>query len=318
MSPLRPCPFGALVRRSFRELERNRSVFDLPIDRAFFGHPDVDLSVRFHGRRAASPFGPAAGPQSQLAQNIVLSWLAGGRIIELKTVQRDDELTIARPCIDMQTVGFNVEWSQELKLEESIEEYVKASMLVEMLVASGRLPLTPGFTDVVFDMSVGYDLAGIRSDRVRAFLDGMREAGAVVDRLRREIPAEHAAFRDLPFSTRVSDTVTLSTFHGCPPAEIERIAGFLLRDVGVDVIVKLNPMLLGPAETRRILHDRLGYHDIRVPDRAFERDTTWAEMTDLVGRLGGDAHVGTSVDVLVDVVVEQLHQAGRDQGEIDQ
>jgi len=289
VAALRPCPFGALVRRAFRELERKHAIFDLPIDRAFFGLPDVDLSVRFHGRRAASPFGPAAGPQSQLAQNIVLAWLAGGRVIELKTVQQDDELTIPRPCIDMQTIGYNVEWSQELKLEAALEEYVKASMLVEMLSASGRLPLAAGFRDVVFDMSVGYDLAGIRSDRVWAFMRGMREAGPMVDRLRREIPAEHAALRDLPFASRVSNTVTLSTFHGCPPAEIERIAGFLLRDAGVDVIVKLNPMLLGPAETRRLLHDRLGYHDVRVPDRAFERDTTWPQMVDFVGRLGETA-----------------------------
>ncbi len=289
MAVLRPCSFGALVRRSFRELERKRAIFDLPVDRTFLGRTNVDLSVRFHGRRAASPFGPAAGPQSQLAQNIVLAWLAGGRIIELKTVQQNDELTIPRPCIDMQTIGFNVEWSQELKLEQSLEEYVKASMLVEMLAASGRLPLAAGFADAVFDMSVGYDLAGIRSDRVRAFMRGMREAGAIVDRLRREIPAEHEAYRDLPFSTRVSDTVTLSTFHGCPPAEIERIATFLLRDADVDVVVKLNPMLLGPVETRRLLNDGLGYHDIRVPDRVFERDTTWAEMTDFVGRLGETA-----------------------------
>ena len=289
MAALHPYPFGALVRRLFRELERKQSIFDLPLDRAFLGLPDHDLSVRFHGRRASTPFGPAAGPQSQLAQNIVLSWLAGGRIIELKTVQQDDELTIPRPCIDMQTVGFNVEWSQELKLEQSLEEYVKASMLVEMLVASGRLPLAAGFTDVVFDMSVGYDLAGIRGERVQAFMRGMRDATPIVDRLRREIPAEYASFRDLAFSTRISDTVTLSTFHGCPPGEIERIADFLLRDLGVHTIVKLNPMLLGPAETRRLLHDALGYRDIRVPDRAFGRDTTWAQLVEFVGRLGDTA-----------------------------
>ena len=273
----------------FRELERSEAIFDLPARKFVLGDARRDLAVRFHGQVAATPFGPAAGPNTQLAQNIVLSWLAGGRIVELKTVQVKDDLVIPRPCIDMQTVGYNVEWSQELKLEQSLEEYVKASMLIDMLVSSGRLPLAAGHTDVVFDMSVGYDLAGIRSGRVRAFVDGMRDAGAIIDRLRREIPAEHAALRDLPFPTRISDTLTLSTFHGCPPAEIERIVDFLLRDTGVHVIVKLNPMLLGPAETRRLLHDRLGYHDLRVPDRAFARDTTWAELTDFVGRLGETA-----------------------------
>ncbi len=279
----------ALVRRAFREIERTRSVFDLRLDQAFLGDPSHDLSVRVHGRRASTPFGPAAGPQSQLAQNIVLSWLAGGRVIELKTVQILDALAIPRPCIDMQTVGYNIEWSQELTLEQALEEYVKASMLVDMLAASGRIPLAPGFADVVFDMSVGYDLAGIRSDRVRAFMQGMLDATAIVDRLRREIPDEYRAWRDLPFRTRIADTLTLSTFHGCPPDEIERIVDFLLRDLGLHAVVKLNPMLLGPRETRRLLHDALGYHDIRVPDRAFERDTTWTQMTEFVGRLGETA-----------------------------
>ena len=289
MAVLRPYPFGALVRRACREIEEKRSLFDLPIDRGYFGDPARDLSVRFHGHLASSPFGPAAGPQSQLAQNIVLAWLGGGRIIELKTVQIDDELTIPRPCIDMQTVGYNVEWSQELKLEASIEEYVKASMLIEILVASGRLPLAPGFDRVIFDMSVGYDLAGIRSERVQAFIREMLDASSLVDRLRREIPDEYRRFRDLPFTTRVSDTLTLSTFHGCPPDEIERIVDFLLRENGLHGIVKLNPMLLGPVETTRLLHDALGYREIRVPDRAFERDTTWDQMVGFVGRLGDTA-----------------------------
>ena len=47
--------------------------------------------------------------------------------------------------------GYNVEWSQELKLEQSLEEYVKASMLLEIVVASGRLELEPGFDEFLFD-----------------------------------------------------------------------------------------------------------------------------------------------------------------------
>jgi putative selenate reductase len=114
----------------FRELETSGSICDLPRGKFFLGGGERELSTSFHGRRAGTPLGPAAGPQSQMAQNILLSWLGGSRIIELKTVQVDDELTIPRPCIDMQTVGYNIEWSQELKLEQSLEEYVKGSMLI--------------------------------------------------------------------------------------------------------------------------------------------------------------------------------------------
>ena len=283
MAELTPIPFGVLVTRLFRELERKQAAFDLPARSFVHRQPGRDLSVSIHGHRASTPFGPAAGPQTQLAQNIVLSWLAGGRVMELKTVQVKDDLVIPRPCIDMQTVGFNVEWSQELSLEQSLEEYVKAAMLVEMLKASG---FAEGFGDTVFDMSVGYDLAGIRSERVRAFLAGMMDAGRVIERLRAEIPEPWAHLRGLPFQSRISDTLTLSTFHGCPPAEIEGIARFLLEEIGLHVVVKLNPTLLGREEVRSILHGQLGYADLVVPDAAFEKDASWEQMAGFVGRLG--------------------------------
>jgi putative selenate reductase len=289
MSLLEPYPFAALIRRAFRELERKRSIFDLPARSFVLGDPARDFGVRFHGHRASTPFGPAAGPQSQLAQNIVLSWLAGGRIIELKTVQVNDHLEIPRPCIDMQTVGFNVEWSQELTLEQSLEEYVKAAMLIRILAASGTLPLAPGFADTVFDMSVGYDLAGITSAPVQAFITGMLDASETIARLRADIPDEYARHRDLDFPSCLSDTLTLSTFHGCPAAEIERIIDHLLRAHHLHCIVKLNPMLLGADDTRHLLNRVLGYEELRVPDSAFERELTWEQMIGMVERLGDTA-----------------------------
>lgn len=283
MVELIPIPLPVLVTRLFRELETKKAVYDLPRWQFFKADAAFDLGIPVHGHRAATPFGPAAGPHTQLAQNILLSWLAGGRVIELKTVQILDELTVARPCIDMETVGYNIEWSQELRLEQSLEEYAKASMLIEMAKAAG---LAPGFPETVLDMSVGYDLAGIRSPKVRAFMDGMLDARAIIERLRQQIPAPYAHLRDLPYPTRLSDTVTLSTFHGCPPGEIEGIAEFLLRDIGLNVVVKLNPTLLGKVELNAILHDRLGYADIEVPDQAFAKDANWDQVQGFVDRLG--------------------------------
>ena len=71
------------------------------------------------GRQAGSPIGTAAGPHSQMAQSIVLAWLGEARVFELKTVPVLDDLEIARPCIDMATVGFNTAWSQELIVSQS-------------------------------------------------------------------------------------------------------------------------------------------------------------------------------------------------------
>ncbi len=282
MVQLAPLPFDVLIGRMVRELKEKRSVFDLPAQRFVKAYPGRDLSVAFRDRRAATPFGPAAGPHTQMAQNIALSWLAGGRVIELKTVQVNDAIEVPRPCIDMGTVGFNVEWSQELTAEQSLEEYVKGAMLIEMLKASG---IGENQSDTVFDMSVGYDLAGIRSAKVRGFLERMLDATAIVDKLRAQIPAPFEHFRDLPFPTRISDSLTLSTFHGCPPHEIEGIVRHLIGDVGLDVVIKLNPTLLGREALDAILHDRLGYSDIVVPERAVAEDATWPEVVDMIGRL---------------------------------
>jgi putative selenate reductase len=308
VAELMPVPFGVLVTRLLRELEERGSIYDLPARFFVRAEPDRDWSVAIHGRRASTPFGPAAGPHTQLAQNIVPAWLVGGRVLELKTVQVRDDLVIPRPCIDMQTVGFNVEWSQELSLEQSREEYVKAAMLVEILKAAG---VSPGLGDTVFDMSVGYDLAGIRSERVQAFLAGMAEARDAVDRLRREIPARWAHLRDLDFPTRISDTLTLSTFHGCPRDEVERIASSLLEEVGLHVSVKLNPTLLGARALAALLHDRLGYHDLHVPDAAFQGDPTWDEVAAMVERLGALARrVGRGFGVkLTNTLVVENHRS---------
>ena len=289
MANLAPMPIATLVRRMLRELEVKDGIFDLPARKFVLGDARHDCSVRFHGKTAATPFGPAAGPNTQLAQNIVLAWLGGGRIIELKTVQINDRLTIPRPCIDMQTVGYNVEWSQELTLEESLEEYVKAAMLIRILEASGKLALAPRFEHTVFDMSVGYDLAGIRSERVQAFIAGMMDASQLVERLRGELPKELGPLRDLDFTTRLSDTLTLSTFHGCPPHEIEQIVEFLMRERHLACVVKLNPTLLGAAEVRALLHDALGYTELHVPDDAFVKDAQWDQAAAFMDRLDGTA-----------------------------
>ncbi|MEI6733720.1 MAG: hypothetical protein WCK94_07085 [Comamonadaceae bacterium] len=285
MSELAPYPFAALARRMLREFDTRKSIFDLPQRKFVLGDAEHNLTVPFHGHSAATPFGPAAGPNTQLAQNIVLSWLAGGRVMELKTVQINDRLTLPRPCIDMHTIGYNVEWSQELTLEQSLEEYVKAAMLIRILEASGRLAMAPGFGRTVFDMSVGYDLAGIRSEPVQAFVRGMMDATSVVERLRRELPAELGTLRDLDFQTRLSDTLTLSTFHGCPPDEIEAMVTHLMQEHQLSCVVKLNPTLLGAVQARRLLHDTLGYSDLRIPDNAFDKDTRWDQATAFLDRL---------------------------------
>jgi len=284
MAELAPIPLPLLLRRAFLEHRREGKIFDLPARKFYRGLDGLDLSVSFHGHRAATPLGPAAGPHGQLAQNIALSWLGGCRIIELKTVQILDELRIPRPCIDVANVGYNVEWSQELTLEQSLREYISAAMLIEILKKS-KLPGRGVPPETVFDMSVGYNLEGIRSPRVRGWIESMKNAGKVIDELRCELTGEFVRYRDLPFPARVSDTVSLSTFHGCPANEIESIVTFLLRELGCHVCIKLNPTLLGREETAHLLYEVLGYREIRLHPPAFENDLQWDEALDLIPRL---------------------------------
>jgi len=290
MAELIPISLDLQLHRAFFEYEREGKIFDLPKDKFFLGS-ELDTSVVSNGHRAYTPLGPAAGPHDQLLQNIVLAWLGGSRIIELKTVQVLDELKIPRPCIDAANVTYNVEWSQELKLEQSLREYVSASMFLRILRESKLLgeALAPEFFETVFDMSAGYNLEGISSPRVRAWLDGMKDATRVIDELRPTLSGRFQRFRDLDFPSRISDTITLSTFHGCPPREIEGIAQFLLQEMGLNVCVKMNPTLLGREQVAYLLHDVLGYRDIALTGEAFANDMQFDEAVDLVPRLQATA-----------------------------
>jgi len=285
--PLTPLALSALLGRIEHEWATRKKIFDLPNARIWKPDPEVDLGFDFLGRRCATPIGPAAGPHSQLAENIVLAWLGGSRLFELKTVQILDDLVISRPCIDMQTIGYNIEWSQELTVPQSLTEYVKASMLLEMLRHWEPLAefIGPDPGPHVFDMSVGYDLAGISSDKVATFIRGMKDATSEIDRLRGELIGPWARFADHDFNPVISDTLTLSTFHGCPPEEIESITKHLIDEHQLDVIVKLNPTLLGYGTVSDIVNNELGYTDVSVKESAFAADLQFDRGIELIREL---------------------------------
>ncbi len=111
---MRPIPFEELLTRIFDEYQQQRSIFGIP-EQQFYS-PVKGKTVSVFGETCATPVGPAAGPHTQLAQNIVTSWLTGGRFIELKTVQILDRLELEKPCIDAEDECFNTEWSTEFTL----------------------------------------------------------------------------------------------------------------------------------------------------------------------------------------------------------
>jgi putative selenate reductase len=285
---LRVQPFNLLLRRILTEYEHSRSIFGIheslwyrPRGDAPYALPDV------FGKPLATPIGPSAGPHTQLSQNIIAAWLCGGRFIELKTVQILDELEIPRPCIDMEDEGYNVEWSQELKLEESATEYINAWAAIHVLrrlLGWEDMPL-----GTIFDMSVGYNLEGIKSPRVRRFMDQMMDASAELAEIQAILQAQFPQFADLHIPAQLTNSITLSTMHGCPPDEIERICEYLLNERKLHTIVKMNPTLLGKERVLDILHNDLGFREIHIPDSVFEHDISYDKAIGLIRRLQGVA-----------------------------
>ena len=270
-----PISMEQLTDWAFTELERKASLFNVPRSAFFAPRSDHRFRRREYGVELETPFGVAAGPHTQMAQNIVASWLVGARLIELKTIQTLDELDVHKPCIDVSDEGYNVEWSQELKVHQSFDEYLRAWVLIHALHrALGWPGERPG---VVFNMSVGYNLEGIRRPNVQWYLDAMADASAYlpayVDIVARRCPA----VREIDIPARLSSTVTLSTMHGCPPDEIERISLYLIEQRGLHTSVKCNPTLLGAASVRGIVNGALGFTDVPIPDEAFAHDLKYAD-----------------------------------------
>ncbi|MFC2078080.1 putative selenate reductase subunit YgfK [Candidatus Bipolaricaulota bacterium] len=280
---MRTLPFDVMLDWILTEYRENRSLFGIPESQFFLPSAEPACATTLYESRLTTPIGPAAGPHTQLAQNILSAWICGGRFIELKTVQIMDELGIPRPCIDMEDEGYNVEWSQELRLAQSLGEYVKAWSLVHvlrrLLGLEGRIPFGS-----IFNMSVGYNLEGILSAPMQTFMDSLENAVGELAGIR-ETLGRHSAFADLEIPDRITNSVTLSTMHGCPPDEIEKIARYLLEERGLHTTVKLNPTLLGKETVLSILHDRLGYSEIDIPDAVFEHDLQYDRAIELIRSL---------------------------------
>ncbi len=279
----RPIAAEQLFAWVFQELDTRDSIFGIPRRLFFQPREEGRFATTVFDQQIGTPFGPAAGPHTQMAQNIVAAWLCGARYIELKTVQTLDELDVPKPCIDMEDEGYNVEWSQELKVHESLEEYVRAWVLIHAL--HRRLGFPGQSPDVVFNLSVGYDLAGIRQPNMQWFLDEAENVGTHVDRLLELLQPYYADAHSLDIPHRMSNNVTLSTMHGCPPEEIESISAYLMKERGLHTLVKCNPTLLGADRLRRILNEDLGYVDVVVPDAAFEHDLKYENAVPMLTNL---------------------------------
>lgn len=296
---MRPVPFTELLNRIFGEFRNHGSIFS--IDEEEFYQNNGKHTIKVFREECATPLGPAAGPHTQLAQNIISSYLVGARFIELKTVQIMDTLEIAKPCIDARDEGYNTEWSTEFTLEKAYDEYVKAWIILHIIesLKEDKVVKTPSF---IFNMSVGYNLEGIKKEKMQIFIDSMIDAGKkdLFDKYIKEAEAflkdggtdgtlydgrEKKALESLKnISKNICKSVTVSTMHGCPPGEIEAICSYLLEEKHLDTFVKLNPTLLGYDTARSVL-DSLGYNYVVLKRESFEHDLQFKDAVSMLHRL---------------------------------
>lgn len=280
-----PIPFRSLMNWILAEREKTGEVFG--VHKRWIADPAKTLPI--FGEKIESPFGPAAGPNSQLAQNIIAAYVAGARFFEVKTVQKMDGAELAacvpRPCILADDEGYNQEWSTELEVGQALDEYVKAWFALKIMAKVWHYGDPDGF---VFNMSVGYDLEGIRGPKIDHYIESMKDASqlpvfAECRKVLTELFPEEAAFI-ASISPQVSHSITLSTLHGCPPDEIERIASYLLTEKHVHTFVKCNPTILGYHDARTIL-DSMGYDYIVFDDHHFNEDLQWKDAVPMFERL---------------------------------
>lgn len=281
-----PLSIRELLGRMTKDYESTKGVFGVT---SAFCALDNNKTLSIFGEKLEVPVGPAAGPHTQMAQNIIAAYFAGARFFELKTVQIMDgeELAkcIARPCIKADDEGYNCEWSTELTVPQAYEEYVKAWCVLKIISKAYALGKPDGF---VFNMSVGYDLAGIKSEKIDTFIEGLKDA---TDRpifaeckaaLKEFFPAYTAEIDGI--SPQICRSVTLSTLHGCPPDEIERIATYLLTEKGLNTFVKCNPTILGYEDARAILDDA-GFDYVAFDEHHFNEDLQYADAVAMFRRL---------------------------------
>jgi len=275
-------PFRQLFQLVFDQLDIHQSFFGIP-ESAFF-KPAINDRFRLSrfNQQLETPIGVAAGPHTQLAQNIIAAWLCGARYIELKTIQTLDELDVAKPCIDMQDEGYNCEWSQELKIHESYEQYLNAWIILHIL--KHKL----GWNEskdlgTIFNMSVGYDLQGILKENVQWFFNKMGNCSFEKNQKVNEIRDLYPEIDNIFIPDQISNNITLSTMHGCPPDEIEKIGLYLIMEKKLHTAIKLNPTLLGKEKLHDILENS-GFKTI-VPEEAFAHDLKYPDAIRIIKNL---------------------------------
>jgi len=150
-------------------------------------------------------------------------------------------------------------------------------------------------TAFVFNMSVGYDLEGIKSPKIDGFIEGLKDASgteifkecqvALKEAIEAgEIPGlSDASFVDA-ISPNISNSLTLSTMHGTPPEDQEKICRYMMAEKGLHTYVKLNPTLHGYHYVKEAF-ENLGYDHLSLKEESFSHDMQYPDAVKMLNAL---------------------------------
>ncbi len=280
---LRPLSFEKLMALLLEEYSAYGTVFGV---KDFYKAGRARLPI--FGARIENPVGPGAGPVTQTAQGIIASYFSGARFIELKTVLPESKQG-RKPYAVTDGCTYFSEHPSELQIGDAFSEYVKAWYAIKLLSTAFELGVPEGF---VFNMSVGGNLEDLKSDKMNAFIEGLKSAEYT--KVWRECENWARAHMDeldgidntyiSDISPNVSNSVTFVPERGLSANEIEQCGKYLIEEKRLHTFVRLDPSLLGYYTIRGIL-DINGYTDIEINKEKTEEGAAYEELKPALLRL---------------------------------
>ncbi len=280
---LRPLSFEKLMAMLLEEYSAYGTVFGV---KDFYKAGRARLPI--FGMRIENPVGPGAGPATQMAQGIIVAYVSGARFIELKTVFPESGEG-EKPSVSTDGCTYFSERPSELSIGEAFNEYVKAWYAIKLISTAFELGVPEGF---VFNMSVGGSLEDLKSEKMNAFIEGLKSAEYT--KVWRECENWARAHMDeldgvdntyiSDISPNVSASVTFVPKPGLSAGEIEDCARYLIEEKRLHTFVRLDPGLLGYYTIRGIL-DINGYPDIEISKEKIEAEAAYDDIKPALLRL---------------------------------
>ena len=208
-------PFADMIQRMRLEFQNQQAIFDLPA-RKWYIPPTGPDAPGFVGPVSRSRRWKCLG--ASLGSAVANGSKPGALVVRRRANHGAQDGSGERRAQDLAAVhrgrerGLQHRMVARARVADSLDQYVQGAMLIHMLRNApqvfgkpfGNVSLAGACGEPIYDMSIGYDLAGIQSPKVVNFIRGMIDASASVAQITRSNPAlaRPAARPRLPHRTQ--------------------------------------------------------------------------------------------------------------------